>query len=143
MYINIFWDGILKCDNKERNYFTWYFFQNSFLNLPEYPIILPSQDKSFKPKFWCATIDECITWTLSGFVCLLVFLLKRNGRKKKTNLKRLSYRKKLAFLFDVTILSSYRRNFFSCMSVRKIPLGLPYSDPNLGSRKNLRIPPKK
>lgn len=73
-----------------------------FMNLPEYPITLPSQDKIFKPKFWCATIDECITWTLSGFVCLLVFLLKRNGRMKKTNFKRLFYRKKLVFSFDLT-----------------------------------------
>lgn len=106
-----FWDGILKhktkAKKKKKNrtpdsicYFSKIVllehmnsflsqFVKGFMDLPEYPIILPSQDNTFKPKFWCATIDECITWTLSGFVCLLVFLLKRNDRmKKNTKLKK-------------------------------------------------------
>lgn len=53
------------------------------ISVPEYPIILPSQVRSFKPKLWWATIDECITWTFNGLVWRLVLLLRKGKRAGK------------------------------------------------------------
>lgn len=73
MYIKIFLDGILKHETKAKKkkktrtpdsiccfskivllgHMSSFLsqFAKGFMDLPEYPIIFPSQDKSFKPKF--------------------------------------------------------------------------------------------
>lgn len=91
-------------------------------DVPEYLMICPNQVRVFRAKHWWATTDECITWTLRGLACRLLFLWMGESQSLNevicTVLRRLWWQKILTTMMDLACSQNWkspnRTDFLPC-----------------------------